>query len=264
MSRLSLLILPLLCLAGLPAQAGPLPTCPQPIKLALHDFGVLYSKAQQRGIDKDLVAELARRSGCRFQIGSVPRARIWKMLEAGQLDMATSGVLTAERAAYAYVIDVMALKNQLVLRRDVAQTSLSAFVGEPRLRLGVIRGFSYGAGYDELIRLLRGLGRVDESTDFTQLYDKLAAGRFQATLSQSVNYYPELQRRGLREQVQILDWMPHEGPMVGGLILSKRYCSAAELDKWRALVDGMRADGSLRRILLDYLPAPEVESMLRF
>lgn len=264
MSRLSLLILPLLCLAGLPAQAGPLPACTQPIKLALHDFGVLYSKAQQRGIDKDLVAELARRSGCRFQITSMPRVRIWKMLEAGHLQMTTSGVLTAERAVYADVINLMALKNQLVLRREVTQTSLSAFVGEPSLRLGVIRGFSYGAGYDELIRLLRGQGRVDESTDFAQLYDKLAAGRFQATLSQSVNYVPELQRRGLREQVQILDWMPHEGPMVGGLILSKGYFSASEVEKWRALVEGMRADGRWRRILLDYLPEPEVEAMLRF
>jgi polar amino acid transport system substrate-binding protein len=264
MRRLSLLILPLLCLPALPLQAGPLPTCAQPIKLALHDFGVLYSKQQERGIDKDLVSELARRSGCRFQITSMPRVRIWKMLKAGHLQMTSSGVLTAERAVYADVINVMALKNRLVLRRGVTQTSLGAFVDEPQLRLGVIRGFSYGAGYDELIRLLRGLGRVDESTDFAQLYDKLAAGRFQATLSQSVNYYPELQQRGLREQVQILDWMPHEGPMIGGLILSKRYFSAAEVEKWRALVEGMRADGSWRRILLGYLPEPEVEEMLRF
>ncbi len=65
--------------------------CPAggPIRFAHYEFGLIYTN-EGGGIDEDVQLELARRSGCRFEVSMQPRARIWLALESGQLDMAAS------------------------------------------------------------------------------------------------------------------------------------------------------------------------------
>ena len=52
--------------------------------------------------------------------------------------------------------------------------------------------------------------------------------------------------------------MPH------GLIMSKKALSPAEQEKWRALVNEMRADGTVRRIFEKYFKPDLARSMVDF
>ena len=78
--------LPAVLLALLTAlSARPAWAC-GPYRLAFYEYGSLYHRGadgQFHGIDKDVVEELARRSGCRFDTVLESRARTWQQLAAG-------------------------------------------------------------------------------------------------------------------------------------------------------------------------------------
>ena len=52
--------------------------------------------------------------------------------------------------------------------------------------------------------------------------------------------------------------MPH------GLIMSNKALASAEIEKWRALVDQMRADGAVRRIFEKYFKPDLAAAMVDF
>ena len=91
-------------------------------KVAFYDHGALnslHADGRWRGIDTDIVEELARRSGCQLALVLESRVRIWAMLESGQLDMTVSGIATPERQAYANFIPYLASRNYILLSKDV-------------------------------------------------------------------------------------------------------------------------------------------------
>ena len=73
--------------------------CDRPLRVALFEFGVLYQTSTQDGIDARVLDILEKHSGCAFERSVRPRARIWKELEAGSLDVATAAIPTPERKA---------------------------------------------------------------------------------------------------------------------------------------------------------------------
>jgi polar amino acid transport system substrate-binding protein len=74
--------------------------------------------------------------------------------------------------------------------------------------------------------------------------------------------YPALDERKIRDVTTIIEFndpaVPH------GLIMSKKALPAAEQDKWRALVNDMRADGTVRRIFEKYFRRDLAASMVDF
>ncbi|OYT92918.1 MAG: hypothetical protein CFE43_06490 [Burkholderiales bacterium PBB3] len=71
------------------------------IRFAHYEFGLIYSSGYG-GIDDDLQKELARRTGCQFEVSVRPRARTWTDLKSGNVDMAASGIQTPERDTYVW------------------------------------------------------------------------------------------------------------------------------------------------------------------
>ena len=94
----SILIALAACLAGSAAAAS----C-GPYTVAMYQHGALYYRSgeQWAGIDKDIVDELARRTGCELRMTRDSRIRIWTMLKEGTLDMTMSGISTPEREGFA-------------------------------------------------------------------------------------------------------------------------------------------------------------------
>jgi polar amino acid transport system substrate-binding protein len=62
----------------------------------------------------------------------------------------------------------------------------------------------------------------------------------------------------------VQDWTPGEKGVPHGLILAKSRFTEAEARQWQALVQTLRTDGTLKRIYLQYLSAPEVAALLDF
>lgn len=250
--------LPLACAAPVFA-AGP--ACPdRPLRVGLYEAGFLYSAGS--GVDRDMLDELARRTGCRFETTPLPRARAYMWLRGGQIDLLMSSVATPERSEHAWFLPYIQQKFVTILRADVApeKTTRDAFLADPSLRLGVVRGLYHGAAYEEWDALLLQAGRLHYGPNLQTLFRMLKQDRFHALYAVPLQYRKELQDHAMHGSIRIVDWFPAAPPVVGNMGLSKRHFSAEEAAKWRAQVQALKADGTLRRILLKYIPPDEARS----
>lgn len=234
------------CLGGASAAA---PDCARPYTLALHDHGLLYSAATDSGIDKDVADELIRRSGCKVTVSLMPRARIWQLIESGALDFSLSGIATAERDKFAAFAWYFSNNYYLLVRRDSEVRHLADFEDNASLQLGVIRSFRYSAAANRMVDKLDTANRLSMASALAPLYQALMLGRIHGMIIEPFDY-PTLEEKKIRELTAIVEFndpaVPH------GLIMSRKALPAAEQDKWRQLVNGMHADGTVRRIFEKY------------
>ncbi|UVE18735.1 transporter substrate-binding domain-containing protein [Pseudomonas sp. LS44] len=221
--------------------------CSQPIRLALYKDQIFYRDGQ--GIDPSMVAELQQRSGCEFEVGVLPRSEIWMRLQAGTLDMATSGIATPQRRGFAFFVPYMYVRNKLILPASLSTEvqSLEAFVRRDDARLGVVRGYRHGPYLESGVRILRSAGRVVEFADDAARFAALRRGEVSALIGHDLSFsslLPEDEQLNYR----IIDVVP--GPSIPhGLILTRTHFSPAQAAEWLRLVEAMRLQGRLADIM---------------
>jgi polar amino acid transport system substrate-binding protein len=247
--------------ATTPAAHAPRPDCSRPLSLGLHEHGLLYSSQTGEGIDKDIADELARRSGCRLTLTLLPRARIWQLIESGAMDFSLSGISNESRATFADFAWYFSNKYYLLMRNDTGARTLADFEADPALRLGVIRSFRYGPSANRFVDELDAAHRVDHATGLASLYQVLLDKRLQAMIIEPFDY-PTLQSAAIRAQTTIIEF--DDPPVRHGLIMSKKALTARQRAAWRTLVDGMRADGTMRRIFEKYFKPELAQAMTTF
>lgn len=245
--------------AGNVALAGP--DCGRTFTLALHDHGLLYSAETDRGIDKDIAEELIRRSGCKVSVSLMPRARIWQLIESGALDFSLSGITNPERERFAAFAWYVSNKYYLLTRKDAGVAKVSDFERNDRLQLGVIRSFRYSNNANQMVDRLTVASRVSQAGGLSPLYELLMANKIQGMIIEPFDY-PALDEKKIRDVTTIVEFndpaVPH------GLIMSKKALAVEEQEKWRALIEGMRGDGAMRRIFERYFKADLAATMLEF
>ncbi len=242
------------------ASAGG-PDCTRPFTLALHDHGLLYSQDTNAGIDKDFADELIRRSGCDIRVSLMSRARIWKVIESGALDFSLSGITNDERDRYADFAWYFSDKFYLLARKDAGIRQLSDFEHNDQFQLGVIRSFRYSPSANELVDTLAAANRVSQAGGLEPLYQALMRGSIQGMIIEPFDY-PALDEKRIRDITTIVEF--NDAAVPHGLIMSKRALSPDERAKWRALVEEMRTDGTVRRIFRKYFKPELADSMVDF
>ncbi|WP_290971561.1 transporter substrate-binding domain-containing protein [Herbaspirillum sp.] len=241
------------------AHSGP--DCSRPFTLALHDHGLLYSAATDTGIDKDFADELIRRSGCKVNVSLMSRARIWQLIESGALDFSLSGISSPERERFASFAWYFSNKYYLLVRKDSGISRLQDFARNGHFQLGAIRGFRYSRNANRLVDKLSAANRVSQAGGLEPLYEALLLNRIQGMIMEPFDY-PAVQEKRIRDATSIIGF---EDPSVPhGLIMSRKALTPAEQNKWRALVDGMLADGTVRRIFEKYFNPDLAASMVQF
>ena len=250
-----------LLLGSLGAAHAAAPNCSRVFTVALHDHGLLYSADMDSGIDKDVVDELIRRSGCKITVNVMPRARIWQLIESGALDFSLSGISNGERSKFASFAWYFSNKYYLLVRKDSEVHSLADFSGNNRLRLGVIRSFRYSDSANQLVDRLQEAGRISQSSGLAPLYQALMLNQIQGMIIEPFDY-PTVEENKIRERTAIIEFndpaVPH------GLIMSKKALPLDEQEKWRALVQEMRSDGTLRRIFEKYFQPALAAAMVGY
>lgn len=245
----------------IPASAAPCPD--RPIKLAFFEAPTLYSNG--KGLDKDFVDELQARSKCRFETEVMPRARVWKELEEGRLDMTTSVLPTAERGQTLWLINYFQLRNYLILSKAQAGQfkSLDDFLAAPKnIVFGQVRGYQHGAALDAWISKLAAQERVHSVNKTEVLYKLLQLERISAIAGAPMIYKAKLQEYELNDKVVIVDWGGPSASSPRGLGLSKRSFSEVQVREWQTIIESMQRDGTMRRLIGKYLDAKETEAML--
>ncbi|SMC29971.1 amino acid ABC transporter substrate-binding protein, PAAT family [Andreprevotia lacus DSM 23236] len=235
------------------------PDCNRTYTLAFHDHGLLYAQQSDTGIDKDIATEMARRSGCKFELAVLPRARIWKLIETGELDFSLSGITNPQREQFAGFAWYFADKYALLVRKDAAIGKPEDFLRKDALRLGAIPSFRYSDQANKMYDKLAEQNRVTLTTTFDALFKNLALNRIQGMIIEPFDY-PSFDEYKVRDQTVLLDFddpaVPH------GVIMSKKSVGAVEQEKWRALINGMLADGTVQRIFERYFPPKQAAAMV--
>ncbi len=249
--------------------AGTIDCGSRPIRLAFYDYGFLYfdnEQHQAQGIDKDIIDELAKRSGCKFESQVMVRARIWADLASGEVDMSVSGIQNAERERFAWFAPYLLMKNYAIVQKNIAGQvkSASDFIAQANLSFGVVRAFKHGEEQDRWLTQLRAANRVQESPDVESIFKKLKESRVDAMFSQPAVYRKKIRDLKLDNSVVVQDWTPREKGVPLGLILAKSRFTEKDAEQWRKLIEAMRRDGSLKKIFERYLPPLEAAKLLEY
>jgi polar amino acid transport system substrate-binding protein len=191
----------------------------------------------------------------------MPRARIWQLIETGALDFSLSGISNEARERYAAFAWYFSNQYYLLVRKDAGVKTQADFLDKPALKLGAIRGFRYSPGANRFVDEIESQQRVSYATSLDPLYEVLMSNRVQAMIIEPFDY-PTLQSARIREQTQILQF--DDPPVPHGLIMSRKSLPPDQQQAWRALVDGMRADGTVQRIFEKYFKPELALAMTRF
>lgn len=243
------------------AVAGDRFGCAAPIRLAYSPNPIFYHEG--KGLDADLLAELGRRSGCRFEVKVIPRAQIWTALQRGELDMATSAVATVERRRLAFFVPYLNLRERLIVPLDMSLdlSSLDDFVAQPGKRLGVIAGYHHGAYLDAMLRIMASQGRVREYADERSNFVALLNGEVDGLIGHSLGLYGLLRDPRMRYRFRVIE-LNHEPGVARGLVLARGHFSPAQSAEWLRLLEDMRLDGKLARIYLGNAPLDVAAALL--
>lgn len=255
------LVLMAMPFCAMASSAADGPDCSRPLTLGLHVHGLLYSSQTATGIDKDMTDAMVRRSGCTINTTVLPRARIWQLIESGALDFSLSGIATPERDRFAAFAWYFSNPYYLLVRQDSGVEKLSDFEARPQLQLGVIRSFRYGARANQWVDQLAADGRISYASDLEPLYQVLLLGRIHGMIIEPFDM-KDVQGTPVKDATRIIELddpaIPH------GLIMSKKSLSLAEQNKWRALVDELRQNGTVQRIFEKYFAPDLARRMVNF
>jgi len=138
---------------------------------------------------------------------------------------------------------------------------LADFERNSAFRLGVIRSFRYSPAANRFVDELDTQGRVSYASRLDPLYQVLLEGRIQAMIIEPFDY-PSLESGKIRDKTVIVEF--DDPPVPHGLIMSRKALSPQQLDAWRALVDEMRADGTVQRIFEKYFKPDLARTMTQF
>lgn len=209
----------------------------------------LDKQGQPTGSSIDFYAELSRRSGCRFRIDPMPRARAWYLLERHQVDLITPTVRTPERDHLARFVEYFKSRSDLLVRREPGPqiNSLKAFLNDSSLRLGMVRGHVNGPALDDRLARLPA-ERLNLSPDAHNVFVRLMAGRIDGTLMPAGLYQKEVDSLGLHDRLQLIR-LPQADALPTGAYLSRLSLTPSERRHLERHIRSMLEDGSLRTLL---------------
>jgi polar amino acid transport system substrate-binding protein len=237
--------------------------CERPVKVALFEFGVLYRASTDDGIDKQLLDEIGKRTGCEFQRVVLPRNRIWAELQYGSLDLATGAIPTPERAAYGFLLPYMKSRNLVLVRKSLAsQIQSLSDLERSKARVGVVRGFRHEAAYDQLIASLTQRNQVVSAADVSEDFRLFDRGIVDIILSQPIVFGQYLSQDYLASNVTFRDFAPKNEISIGALILSRKSFTSDQARRWDALIVRLQKDGTLLRIYQNFLASSQATDLV--
>jgi polar amino acid transport system substrate-binding protein len=229
---------------------------------AFEPFVIQQANGDTSGIDVDVIAEIAARSGLNIRIGLKPWLRLEQDFREGhEVSCGFAYSRTAERLAYMQFTEVPLHTTEYVLfyRRD----RLPEYHGLESMRgrtIAVNRGFRRPAEFDEA--LAAGQFKLFEVTQDRQSMQMLERGRIDAVLANlDVGRYL-IKQLGLSEQIVA---GPPLSSMPTFLVFSLDPRYAAYVPRFDQALRQLIADGTYQRIFdrytrLEALAASEVTS----
>ncbi|WP_077036653.1 hypothetical protein [Pelomonas sp. KK5] len=133
------------------------------VPVAVAGLGVIAGKdAVAGGIYPDILRSIQASGQCSFEIALVPRARLELMFNTGGADLLIPATRAPRRDSSGVFVPLIYSRAMLIsLKGDHPPLhSVQGLLDQPSLKVVLVRGFTYGKAYDELVAKLESLGRV--------------------------------------------------------------------------------------------------------
>ncbi len=247
-----------LALLGVNAWAG----CSRPIVVpaAPTGFNVQVEGEQVRGVFPEFLVQVGNAVGCQFKFPVFPRARsdlmFFKTFDA---DILIPSSQTSERDQKAQFVHWLNLTPSLITLKsnpDVVP-DLAGLLAKTKWRAAMVRSYSWGDEYDELMRKLKNEHRIDFVADLATVGRLLRSGRVEFTILPPTLLYSALENNGPGSENDDefryvrLDGLPRAKV---GAYLSRNSMTPADLELLKEGMLKASRDGSLIKILGRYYP----------
>ena len=248
-----------MALAAAGAQAG----CSRELSVGISElgFGAYLQEGQWQGMAPDLIAELARRSGCKLKLAPRPRARVLLEFEQGQLDMVTSAIQAPDRDRIGHFLPYAYAELDLVFIGDAPPRNLDELRQRPELKLGIVRGVRVGQ-MKEAVDAMLASRQAEYSPDFDNLVAKLMAGRLQAAIIPNV-IHAKMRRDGQLPARAITIDLSEGPPEAIGLYLNRASLAAEDVQLLQRHLDAMRREGWVQQMYTRYVGEAETRRLFR-
>lgn len=245
------------------ATAGAQAACQRELSVGISElgFGAYLQDGQWQGMAPDLIAELARRSGCKLKLAPRPRARVLLEFEQGQLDIITSAMQAPDRDRVGHFLPYAYAELDLVFNGDAPPRTLDELRQRPEAKLGVVRGVRVGR-LKEAVDAMLASRQAEYSPDFDNLVAKLNAGRLQAAIIPNV-IHAKMRRDGVLPANAVTVDLQESPPEVIGLYLNRANLGAEDVQLLQRHLDAMRREGWVQASYGRYVSEAEVKRLFR-
>lgn len=136
------------------------------------------------GIYPELLRGLSEKEGCSFTFTAVPRARLEVLFESGRADLLIPASRTPRRDRHGSFVALVHNRPMLMSLQSTrpAITTMQELLDQTTLKVALVRGFDYGAAYQELITTLSQQGRLLLEVDALSVARLLKSGAADATI----------------------------------------------------------------------------------
>jgi polar amino acid transport system substrate-binding protein len=234
--------------------------CNKPLSVAVYENGFLYNTENKSGIIVDVFNEISKKTNCKFNFILMPRARSWIELKSGRIDISASGFMSNERESYSYIIKMWNKKNFVLIRKNMKVNTIEEFIKNKNLEVGIVRGTFHGSkNIEDFIEKLRKENRVQESSEQSNIYLKLANNRVQGIFGNMFvikKYISEIKE--LQGNFEILDWASDDEKFKSGIFLSKKTFNNENFKKFEEIIDNLKKNGLIKKYIKKYLTEEEI------
>lgn len=245
----------MMCVA---ARAG----CSRKIDVPVAPVGlsVTVNGDQIGGVYPDLLRAMSAAGGCDFVYSVVPRARLQVKFDSGDADMLLPASRTAQRDKLGLFIPLIMVRSALI---SLDESNLNLHTARQLLehrdiRIGIVRGYEFGSGYQKLVADLNAQARVVQVVDADDVARMLDAHMIDATVMVPTILYgasqtdPRVQHLGNRLRVHNLDELDWNE---SGVYLSYARLSESDRNVLRDLFESVYRSGEMWKTFQRYYPA---------
>ena len=211
---------------------------------------IYMENGEIKGIRVEIMTELFKRMGYKYEPEIMPWARAIVMIKAGKADGICSIWYKPEREEFLYypkfpyVLEVQAI-YQPAGTKEILYASLNDFKG---LRVGTIRGFSFPKEFME-----SSLFEIQTVATDKQNFKKLAVGRLDVVISDSIVGDYVIKQEGLQDRVYRNRYNYNEG-FWGYLAFSKKLPHGEFIsEEYDRVMKDLVREGFYSNVFLKYL-----------
>lgn len=230
--------------------------CTKPLRIGLYEMGILYSSQTKKGADKDVAEILSQKTKCPVEYVVMPRARIWQLIERGELDITLSALANNEREAFAAFSPYVLAENYAILDKSLHKVKtledLASLPKEARVNVGVVRSFAYGKEIDAFLKTAKERGIVIEFANLNELFEAVEKNQVKITFGSIEALQDFVNRPNIKDHIVVRSVMKDKIP--AHVVFSKKNFTAEQLKAWDEVVTSLLKDGTVKKVFRKYIP----------